>query len=60
MPARVFILLIVAVIAAAAATIWLGTLAAARLDASETSLAGLSLILVGGYVIWRRRTDRLR
>lgn len=58
MPPMRFTLLIVAVIAAAAATIWLGTLATARLEVSETSLAGLSLILVGGYLIWHYRTDR--
>lgn len=59
MPLDRFVLILVIVIAAAGATVWIGTLiaASAQVPAGWLSIIPVALI---GYVLWRVISDRLR
>jgi membrane protein implicated in regulation of membrane protease activity len=60
MPLDRFVLMIVIVIAAAGATIWLGTLLAASMQISGAGWIVMVPVTLVAYVVWRVISDRLR
>jgi membrane protein implicated in regulation of membrane protease activity len=59
MPLDKFVLILVAVIAAAGATIWLGTLVVATVEVPLGWMAVIPTALVA-YVVWRVIAERIR
>lgn len=59
MPLDRFVLILVIVIAAAGATVWIGTLIAASVQVPAGWLSVIPVALIG-YVLWRVISDRLR
>lgn len=60
MPLDRFVLMIVIVIAAAGATIWLGTLLATSMQMSGAGWIVILPVTLVAYVLWRVISDRLR
>lgn len=58
MPLDRFVLILVIVIAAAGATVWIGTLIAASVQVPAGWLSVIPVALIG-YVLWRVVSDRL-
>lgn len=58
MPLDRFVLILVIVIAAAGATVWIGTLIAASVQVPAGWLSVIPVALIG-YVLWRVISDRL-
>ncbi len=59
MPLDKFVLLLVLVVAAAAVTVWVGTLVLAAIQVPWAGVAFIPAALVA-YVVWRVVADRLR
>jgi hypothetical protein len=60
MPLDRFVLIVVIVIAAAGATVWLGVTIAAAIEAPLVGWAAIVPAALVGYVIWRVIAERLR
>ncbi len=60
MPLDRFVLIIMAVIAAAGATVWIGAAIAAAVEAPLVGWAAIVPAALAGYVIWRVIAERLR
>ncbi len=60
MPLDRFVLIIVVVIAAAGATVWIGVTIAAAIEAPLVGWAAIVPAALVGYVIWRVIAERLR
>ena len=60
MPLDRFVLIIIVVIAAAGATVWIGVTIAAAIEAPLVGWAAIVPATLVGYVIWRVIAERLR
>ncbi len=60
MPLDRFVLIIIVVIAAAGATVWIGVTIAAAIEAPLVGWAAIVPAALVGYVIWRVIAERLR